>query len=108
MFDNLIDCLLCMLCNISGCGCFIEDNIKDILCEVCMVLLEVDVVFLVVCDFISCVKESVVGYEVNKSLILGQEFVKIVCNELVVVMGEENQMFDLVVQLLVVVLMVGL
>lgn len=60
-----------MLKNISGKGCFIEDNIKDILCEVCMVLLEVDVVLFVVCDFVNCVKEGVVGVEVFKFLILG-------------------------------------
>ncbi|UMP79619.1 signal recognition particle receptor subunit alpha [Klebsiella pneumoniae] len=45
-------------------------------------------------DFISRVKESAVGHEVNKSLTPGQEFVKIVRNELVAAMGEENQMLD--------------
>ncbi len=42
-------------------------------------------------EFINRVKEKAVGHEVNKSLTPGQEFVKIVRNELVAAMGEENQ-----------------
>lgn len=42
-----------MLCNVSGWGCLIEDNIKEILCEVRMVLFEVDVVLLVVKEFVN-------------------------------------------------------
>lgn len=49
------------MCSVIGKVCLIEDNIKDILCEVCMVLFEVDVVFLVVKDFIEKVKVRVVG-----------------------------------------------
>lgn len=71
MFENLMDWLFKLLKNISGKGCLIEDNIKEMLCEVCMVLFEVDVVLLVVCDFVVCVKEGVVGVEVLKLFILG-------------------------------------
>ncbi len=64
-----------------------------------MALLEADVALPVVRDFISRVKESAVGHEVNKSLTPGQEFVKIVRNELVAAMGEENQTLDLAARL---------
>lgn len=90
MFDNLTDRLSRTLRNISGRGRLTEDNIKDTLREVRMALLEADVALPVVRDFISRVKESAVGHEVNKSLTPGQEFVKIVRNELVAAMGEEE------------------
>lgn len=71
MFENLFDRFFKMFKNIIGKGCLIEDNIKDIFCEVCMVLFEVDVVLFVVCEFINKVKECVIGEEVNKSFMLG-------------------------------------
>jgi signal recognition particle subunit SRP54 len=108
MFDNLTDRLSRSLRNISGRGRLTEDNIKDTLREVRMALLEADVALPVVRDFISRVKESAVGHEVNKSLTPGQEFVKIVRNELVAAMGEENQALDLAAQPPAVVLMAGL
>jgi signal recognition particle subunit SRP54 len=108
MFDNLTDRLSRTLRNISGRGRLTEDNIKDTLREVRMALLEADVALPVVRDFISRVKESAVGHEVNKSLTPGQEFVKIVRNELVAAMGEENQALDLAAQPPAVVLMAGL
>ena len=108
MFDNLTDRLSRTLRNISGRGRLTEDNIKDTLREVRMALLEADVALPVVRDFISRVKESAVGHEVNKSLTPGQEFVKIVRNELVAAMGEENQTLDLAAQPPAVVLMAGL
>lgn len=108
MFDNLTDRLSRTLRNISGRGRLTEDNIKDTLREVRMALLEADVALPVVRDFINRVKESAVGHEVNKSLTPGQEFVKIVRNELVAAMGEENQALDLAAQPPAVVLMAGL
>lgn len=108
MFDNLTNRLSRTLRNISGRGRLTEDNIKDTLREVRMALLEADVALPVVRDFISRVKESAVGHEVNKSLTPGQEFVKIVRNELVAAMGEENRTLDLAAQPPAVVLMAGL
>ena len=108
MFDNLTDRLSRTLRNISGRGRLTEDNIKDTLREVRMALLEADVALPVVRDFINRVKESAVGHEVNKSLTPGQEFVKIVRNELVAAMGEENQTLNLAAQPPAVVLMAGL
>ncbi|MGL9759974.1 MAG: signal recognition particle protein [Symbiopectobacterium sp.] len=108
MFDNLTDRLSRTLRNISSRGRLTEDNIKDTLREVRMALLEADVAFPVVRDFINLVKESAVGYEVNKSLSPGQEFIKIVKNELVATMGESNEALNLAAQPPAVVLMVGL
>lgn len=88
MFDNLTDRLSRTLRNISGRGRLTEDNVKDTLREVRMALLEADVALPVVREFINRVKEKAVGHEVNKSLTPGQEFVKIVRNELVAAMGE--------------------
>ncbi|MBG6245606.1 signal recognition particle protein [Candidatus Symbiopectobacterium sp. 'North America'] len=108
MFDNLTDRLSRTLRNISGRGRLTEDNIKDTLREVRMALLEADVALPVVCDFINRVKESAVGHEVNKSLLPGQEFIKIVKNELVAAMGETNEALNLAAQPPAVVLMAGL
>lgn len=95
MFDNLTDRLSRTLRNISGRGRLTEENIKETLREVRMALLEADVALPVVRDFINRVKEKAVGHEVNKSLTPGQEFVKIVRNELVSAMGEENRVLNL-------------
>ncbi|AHF73414.1 signal recognition particle protein [Candidatus Sodalis pierantonius str. SOPE] len=108
MFDNLSDRLSRTLRNISGRGRLTEDNIKETLREVRMALLEADVALPVVRDFISRVKESALGQEVNKSLTPGQEFVKIVRAELVNAMGDENNALNLAAQPPAVVLMVGL
>lgn len=108
MFDNLTDRLSRTLRNISGRGRLTEENIKETLREVRMALLEADVALPVVREFINRVKEKAVGHEVNKSLTPGQEFVKIVRNELVSAMGEENQVLNLAAQPPAVVLMAGL
>lgn len=73
-----------------------------------MALLEADVALPVVREFIQSVKESAVGQDVNKSLTPGQEFVKIVQNELTKAMGEENSALNLAIQPPAVILMAGL
>ncbi len=108
MFENLSDRLSRTLRNISGRGRLTDDNIKDTLREVRMALLEADVALPVVRDFINRVKERAVGQEVNKSLTPGQEFVKIVRNELELAMGEANSDLNLAAQPPAVVLMAGL
>lgn len=108
MFENLSDRLSHTLRNISGRGRLTEENIKETLREVRMALLEADVALPVVRDFINRVKEKAVGYEVNKSLTPGQEFIKIVKNEIVNSMGAVNAELNLATQPPAVVLMVGL
>ncbi|WP_241607956.1 signal recognition particle protein [Rosenbergiella epipactidis] len=108
MFDNLTDRLSQTLRNISGRGRLTEENIKETLREVRMALLEADVALPVVRDFIARVKESAVGHDVNKSLTPGQEFIKIVRDELVAAMGAENNELNLAAQPPAVILMAGL
>lgn len=108
MFDNLTERLTKTLRNISGKGRLSEDNIKDALRDVRMALLEADVALPVVRDFIKQVKDKSIGLDVSKSLTPGQEFIKIVQDELTIAMGEENAKLDLSVQPPAVILMAGL
>ncbi|MCO6524191.1 MAG: signal recognition particle protein [Candidatus Schmidhempelia sp.] len=108
MFENLTERLSKTLRNISGRGRLTEDNIKDALREVRMALLEADVALPVVRDFINQVKQKAVGQDVNKSLTPGQEFIKIVQNELTLAMGEVNSELNLATQPPAVLLMAGL
>ena len=73
-----------------------------------MALLEADVSLPVVKDFIADVKEKALGVEVNQALNPGQEFVKIVYEELKKVMGEENAELNLASQPPAIILMAGL
>ena len=95
MFENLTDRLTKTLRNITGQGRLTEDNIKDTLREVRMALLEADVALPVIKDFINEIKTKALGTEVSTALNPGQEFIKIVFDELKSVMGEENSSLDL-------------
>lgn len=108
MFENLSDRLSNTLRHIRGRGRLTEENIKETLREVRMALLEADVALPVVREFINKVKERAVGVEVNKSLTPGQEFVKIVQNELETAMGEQNETLNLATQPPAIILMAGL
>lgn len=108
MFENLTDRLTKNLRNITGQGRLTEDNIKDTLREVRMALLEADVALPVIKDFINEVKTKALGTEVSTALNPGQEFIKIVFDELKSVMGEENSSLDLNSQPPSVILMAGL
>jgi signal recognition particle subunit SRP54 len=108
MFENLSDRLTQSLKKISGKGSLSEKNIQETLREVRMALLEADVALPVVKDFVGHVKDRALGQEVNSSLNPGQQFLKIVQNELENVMGESNESLDLAVQPPAVILMAGL
>jgi signal recognition particle subunit SRP54 len=108
MFENLSDRLTQSLKKISGKGSLSEKNIQETLREVRMALLEADVALPVVKDFVGQVKDRALGQEVNSSLNPGQQFLKIVQNELENVMGESNESLDLAVQPPAVILMAGL
>lgn len=108
MFDSLSDRLAGSLKKLRGQGRITEDNIKETLREVRMALLEADVALPVVRDFIERVKERAMGQDVMRSLTPGQVFVKIVNDELVAVMGDEDNSLNLNSQPPVVILMAGL
>ena len=94
MFDSLSDKLDQVFKKLRGQGVMTEQNIKDALREVRLVLLEADVNFKVVKDFIDRVRDRAVGAEVLQSLSPGQQVIKIVHDELVSLMGggEDNSL----------------
>ena len=91
MFDSLTDKLNTVFKTLRGHGKLTEKNIQDALKDVRMSLLEADVNFRVVKDFINRLKERALGIEVMKSLTPGQQFIKIVHEELSATMGGESE-----------------
>ena len=108
MFDNLTQRLTQTMQKLRGKGRLTEDSVSETLREVRIALLEADVALPVVQSFISQVRERALGQEVISSLQPGQALVKIVHDELVRVMGEENEALDLKATPPVVVLLAGL
>lgn len=108
MFDNLTQRLSETIRQLSGKGRLTESNIQDALREVRMALLEADVALPVVKSFINSVKEKALGQKVMESLTPGQALVKVVRDELVSIMGEQNSALQLNAQPPAVVLMAGL
>lgn len=108
MFENLTDRLSDSLRKVTGQAKLTEDNIKETLREVRMALLEADVALPVVKQFVDQVREKAVGQEVMRSLSPGQEFIKVVNDELVRVMGQSSEGLSLNAQPPAVVLMAGL
>jgi signal recognition particle subunit SRP54 len=95
VFDSLTDRLSEAFRNLRGQARLDEKNIQDGLREVRMALLEADVNFKVVKDFVDRVKEKALGADVLKSLTPGQQVVKIVHDELVELLGGANTGLDL-------------
>lgn len=89
MFDNLSEKLLKSIKKVRGQGRITEKNIEEAVKEIRMSLLEADVNFKVVKNFIERVKQKALGHEVLASLSAGQQFVKIVHDELVHLLGQE-------------------
>lgn len=108
LFENLSDRLSHSLKAISGKSTLSEENIKETLREVRMALLEADVALPVVKTFIDQVRDRAVGQEVNLSLNPGQQFLKIVQDQLELVMGSSNESLDLAAAPPAVILMAGL
>jgi len=90
MFENLGDRLQSAINKIKGYGKITEDNISEVTREIRLALLEADVNYKVVKEFINSVKEKALGEEVTKSLKPGEQFVKILKDELVELLGGEK------------------
>jgi signal recognition particle subunit SRP54 len=90
MFDSLTDRLDKVFRNLRGKGYLTEQNIKDALREIRIALLEADVNYRIVKNFISEVEKRAIGEEVMKSLTPGQQVVKIVYEQLVALMDTEG------------------
>jgi signal recognition particle subunit SRP54 len=108
LFENLSNKLQDTFKKLRGMGKLTEKNIEESLREVRLALLEADVSFKVVKDFIARVKERAVGGEVLSSLTPGQQVVKIVYDELNKLMGETESPLKLASQPPTVILLVGL
>ncbi|NJD38063.1 MAG: signal recognition particle protein [Geobacter sp.] len=109
MFDNLSDKLESVFKKLRGQGVMTEENIKDALREVRLALLEADVNFKVVKEFVENVRQKAVGTEVLQSLAPGQQVVRIVHDELVALMGgEQHSPLDLAAKPPVSLMLVGL
>jgi len=88
MFDTLSDKLQATLGDLRGHGTLSEEDLSKAMREIRLALLEADVNFQVVKDFVARVKERAAGAEVTKSLTPGQEVVRIVHDELTAIMGQ--------------------
>jgi signal recognition particle subunit SRP54 len=108
MFENLTERLSRTVQQLRGKGRLTEDGIRETLREVRIALLEADVALPVVQTFIGEVREKALGQEVLQSLTPGQAMVKLVHDELVNIMGTQNEALDLRAQPPVAVLMAGL
>lgn len=107
-FENLSERLGKAFKNITGKGKLTEKNMNDMLREVRMSLLEADVNYGVVKDFISRIKEKAMGQEVLTSLNPGQMVVKIVHDEIVALLGTEDAPVNYKKSGITTIMMVGL
>jgi signal recognition particle subunit SRP54 len=88
MFDTLSDKLQATLGDLRGHGKLSEEALSKAMREIRLALLEADVNFQVVKEFVARVRERATGAEVTKSLTPGQEVVRIVHEELTAIMGQ--------------------
>jgi signal recognition particle subunit SRP54 len=108
MFDSLTSKLTSSLQKLTGKGRLTEDAVRETLREVRIALLEADVALPVVQKFVADISEKAVGQEVLQSLTPGQALIKIVHEELIQLMGSENEQLDLRAQAPVVIMVAGL
>jgi signal recognition particle subunit SRP54 len=108
MFENLQEKLQRAFKNLRGQGTLTPDNIQEALKEIRMALLEADVNFKVVKQFVDRVAEKAVGQEVMTALSPAQQVVKIVHDELVEILGRDTARLKFASQPPTVILMAGL
>ncbi len=108
MFENLSERLSASLKQISGKARLTESNISDALRDVRIALLEADVALPVVKQFIEQVRSKALGQAVIAALNPSEAFIKIVHEELVTVMGAEDNALNLAMAPPAVILMAGL
>ncbi|MEM1026051.1 MAG: signal recognition particle protein [Myxococcota bacterium] len=108
MFSSLEDRFAEVLKKVRGQGSLNEKNVKEALRDVRLSLLEADVHFKVVKDFVNEVKARALGQDVQASLTPGQEFTRIVAEELTKTMGGESALLDLARKPPIKILLMGL
>ena len=107
-FEGLSEKLNNVFKRLKGRGKLSEDDVKEAMREVRMALLEADVSYKVVKDFVAKVSERAVGTEVLSSLTPAQQVIKIVNEELVALMGNENSKVNMPAKPPCVIMMCGL
>ncbi|CAL4043102.1 Signal recognition particle protein [Buchnera aphidicola (Takecallis arundicolens)] len=108
MFNNLTKKFISIIKDISGYGRITEKKLNDSLRKIRITLLEADVALSVIQKIINKIKISIIGKNINLHLTPGQEFVKILKQELISIMSTKNTNISLSKKKLSVVLMVGL
>ncbi len=108
MFENLQEKLQRAFKNLRGQGTLTPENIQEAMKEIRMALLEADVNFKVVKDFVDHVQEKAIGQEVMTALSPAQQVVKIVHDELVETLGKDTAKLKFASQPPTVILMAGL
>ena len=108
MFQNLTEKINAAFKKFKNKGKLTEDDVKTGMREIKLALLEADVNFKVVREFIKKVTERAVGADVLESLLPAQQIVKIVNEELTALMGGENEKIHLNSRPPTVIMMVGL
>lgn len=108
MFDSLSDKLQNIVKKLKGQTRISEKELKEMLREVKLALLEADVNYKVVKDFISAIETKALGEDVMKSLTPGQQVVKIVKEELVQLLGSSESKLNISSNPPTVIMLVGL
>jgi len=108
MFENLSERLNSIFKSLKGYGKLSEEHVNEGLREVRLALLEADVNFKVVKEFINNIKERAVGQEVMESLTPGQQVIKIVHEELIKLLGGYQTSLNLAGKQPVVIILAGL
>jgi len=108
MFDVLGERLNSALAEVRGSGALTEDQVKKVTREIRLALLEADVNYAVVKEFVGNVRERATGAEVSKALSPGQQIVKIVNEELANLMGGTAQKLTFASRSPTVVMLAGL
>src|SRR4030043_622009 len=108
MLESLTEKLESIFKRLKGKGLLKEEDVELALKEIRLALLEADVNFKVVKDFIRNIKEKAIGKEVLESLTPGQQVIKIVNNELCELLGQTNSRIQLLPNPPTIIMMVGL
>ena len=107
-FDGLSSRLQEITRKLSGKARISEGDLKEVLREVKLALLEADVNYKIVKDFVKVIEEKAIGQDVLKSLTPGQQVVKIVKDELVSLLGGEESKINFTPNPPTVIMLVGL
>ena len=107
-FDGLSSRLQEITRKLKGKARITEDDLKEVLREVKLALLEADVNYKIVKEFIKVIEEKALGQDVLKSLTPGQQVIKIVKDELVALLGGEESKINFTPNPPTVIMLVGL